>query len=32
LSRKTNWVARGRIRQFESDMPSQAVGSEAVAE
>jgi hypothetical protein len=26
LSRKTNWVARGRIRQFESDMPSHAVG------
>ena len=25
LSRKSNWVARGWIRQFESDMPSQAV-------
>ena len=25
LSRKSNWVARGRIRQFESDMPSQPV-------
>ena len=28
LSRKTNWVARGRIRQFESDMPSHAVVAE----
>jgi hypothetical protein len=27
LSRKSNQVARGRIRQFESDMPSQAVVS-----
>jgi hypothetical protein len=27
LSRKSNQVARGRIRQFESDMPSQAVQS-----
>src|SRR4051794_4799686 len=25
LSRKSNQIARGRIRQFESDMPSQAV-------
>jgi hypothetical protein len=25
LSRKSNWVARGRIRQFKSDMPSQPV-------
>ena len=25
LSRKSNWVARGRIWQFESDMPSQPV-------
>ena len=29
LSRKTNWVARGRIRQFESDMPSQQSVSDA---
>jgi hypothetical protein len=27
LSRKTNQVARARIRRFESDMPSQAVWS-----
>ena len=27
LSRKYNQVARGRIRQFESNMPSQAVAS-----
>ena len=26
LSRKSNQVARGRIRRFESYMPSQAVG------
>ena len=26
LSRKSNQIARGRIRGFESDMPSQAVG------
>jgi hypothetical protein len=26
LSCKSNQIARGRIRQFESDMPSQAVG------
>jgi hypothetical protein len=25
LSRKSNQIARGRIRRFESDMPSQAV-------
>jgi hypothetical protein len=25
LSRKSNQLARARIRQFESDMPSQAV-------
>jgi hypothetical protein len=28
LSRKSNQVARGRIRQFESYMPSQAVAGE----
>jgi hypothetical protein len=27
LSRDSNQIARGRIRQFESDMPSQAVQS-----
>ena len=27
LSRISNQIARGRIRQFESDMPSQAVQS-----
>jgi hypothetical protein len=27
LSRKSNQIARGRIRRFESDMPSHAVGS-----
>jgi hypothetical protein len=27
LSRKSNQIARGRIRRFESDMPSQAVRS-----
>ena len=27
LSRKSNQLARARIRQFESDMPSQAVRS-----
>jgi hypothetical protein len=27
LSRKSNQIARGRIRRFESDMPSQAVQS-----
>jgi hypothetical protein len=27
LSRKSNQLARARIRQFESDMPSQAVQS-----
>src|SRR5438132_13639391 len=27
LSRESNQIARGRIRQFESDMPSQAVRS-----
>jgi hypothetical protein len=29
LSRKSNQVARGRIRRFESFMPSQAVGLHA---
>jgi hypothetical protein len=28
LSRKSNQVARARIRRFESDMPSQAVWSD----
>src|SRR5204863_9717993 len=28
LSLKSNQIARGRIRQFESDMPSQAVQSQ----
>jgi hypothetical protein len=27
LSRKSNQIARGRIRRFESDMPSQPVWS-----
>jgi hypothetical protein len=28
LSRNSNQIARGRIRRFESDMPSQAVWSD----